>query len=61
MTDHPNATDWKNRCERAEAECAELRKDNSRLKSKLGDAVDVILELCRVLKIELTSSQHGAG
>lgn len=23
--DHPNATDWKNRCERAEAECAELR------------------------------------
>lgn len=24
--DHPNATDWQNRCERAEAECAELRR-----------------------------------
>lgn len=29
--EHPNAMDWRNRAERAEAECAELRGDKARL------------------------------
>lgn len=45
--DHPTATDWQNRCERAEAECKELRERLRELEARLA--------------IELAASQHGAG
>ena len=36
--DHPNAEDWRNRCERAEQECAELREEIARLREALSGA-----------------------
>lgn len=39
-TDHPNADDWRNRCERAEAEATELREENARLREALAGVID---------------------
>lgn len=40
--DHPTADDWQNRCERAEAECAELREAVARLREQLDQASQII-------------------
>lgn len=52
--DRPDAQDYRNRAERAEAECKELR-------DRLDHALDDINELGARLAIELAASQHGAG
>lgn len=54
MTERPDIRDYRNRAERAEAECKELR-------AKLDHALDDINELGARLAIELAASQHGAG
>jgi multidrug resistance efflux pump len=44
VTDHPNVDDYRNRAERAEAECAELRAKveelEARVEGLLGDTRD---------------------
>ena len=35
MNDRPSADDYRNRCERAEAECKELRAERTELRSAL--------------------------
>ena len=38
--DHPNATDYRNRAERAEAELAEVLAEVGRLREALGNVTD---------------------
>ena len=45
QAEHPNATDWQNRSERAEAECAELRGQVAGLNEAIASAADAVKRL----------------